>query len=54
MEKIKYNYKDFLEIFGDEHKIELIEGEIELGGRPFDEVVNTYLKIKEKKQQEQK
>lgn len=49
---VKFNYKDLMEIFGDESKIELIGGEIVLGGKPFDDVVETYLRIKTRKQNE--
>jgi len=49
MTTVKFNYKDLLEIFGDERKIELLDGEIFLGGKPFDEVVETYLRIKTSK-----
>ena len=49
---VKFNYKDLMEIFGDESKIELIGGEIVLGGIPFDDVVETYLRIKTRKQNE--
>lgn len=49
---VKFNYKDLMEIFGDESKIELIDGEIVLGGKPFDDVVETYLRIKTRKQNE--
>ena len=46
MDKVTFNYRDFAEIFGDECKIELIDGEIFIGGKPFDEIVETYLRIK--------
>ena len=49
---VKFNYKDLMEIFGDESKIELIGGEIVLGGKPFDDIVETYLRIKTRKQNE--
>ena len=51
MDKVTFNYRDFAEIFGDECKIELIGGEIIIGGKPFDEIVETYLRIKAKKQE---
>ena len=50
MDKIRFSYKDLVEIFGEECKIELIDGEIVLGDKTFDEVVETYLRIKERKQ----
>ena len=54
MADIKFNYRDLQEIFGDERKIELIDGEIVVGGKPFDEVVAKYLELKAKKSEDAK
>ena len=43
---IKFSYKDLLDIFGEESKIELINGKITIGDRSFDEVIEKYLQIK--------
>lgn len=54
MSDVKFNYRDLEEIFGDERKIELINGEIVIGGKSFDDVVAKYMVLKAKKSEEKK
>lgn len=54
MSDVKFNYRDLEEIFGEERKIELIDGVITCGDRTFDEVVTKYLELKAKKSEEKK
>jgi len=49
----KFTYGDLLEIFGEDTKIELIDGVITCGDRTFDEVVTKYLELKAKKGEEE-
>ena len=54
MSDVKFNYGELLEIFGEDTKIELIDGVITCGDRTFDEVVAKYLELKAKKSEEKK
>lgn len=50
MDNVKFSYQDLLDIFGQDAKLELYDGVIYVGDKTFDEIVETYLRIKADKQ----
>ncbi len=49
MSEVQFTYGDYQKIFGDDTRIELINGVIVIGGTPFEDVVAKYMEIKAKK-----
>lgn len=49
MDAVKFNLADLYEIFGQDAKLELIDGVIWVGDKSFEEAIETYRRIKERK-----